>query len=308
LSSSPKFGPKSRKIQTLEMLGETRASLWARRCASMLFLAVFTSTLFWLSANATPADSLETLNPPVSPVWPLPAAFEGYSDRKIFPYSIIPGGVESPQELRNAVMSDPVVAQHYSDFDLSRARRVNLNAPQLMYVSYRVGNNVFWTKRKLALAKGESMMTDGRSMVRGRCGNRISAIPIRPNSLAEPTVEEFNAPVLPPTVSTPYLAANSAAMPAIPSAPASHLGSGPSSSFTPVAPFFPLPGGGSLHPTGSTPGGGGNPPPGGGGGSTPPPGGGGTPPPVGIPEPSTGGLVIVAFAVVCMLLLTRKAW
>ena len=100
--------------------------------------------------------------------------------QKVFPYSVIPGGAQSAQELAKAVQADPVVARHYSDFDLSRVRRVTLSSPRLLYVSYRIGNEVYWTKRKLALRKGETLLRDGRSKARTRCGNRISVSPLRP--------------------------------------------------------------------------------------------------------------------------------
>ncbi len=54
---------------------------------------------------------------------------------------------------------------------------------KLVYVSYRIGNKVFWTKHKLALRKGEAMLSDGTNMARTRCGNRISVLPVRPNAL-----------------------------------------------------------------------------------------------------------------------------
>jgi hypothetical protein len=246
---------------------------------------------------------------PVAQIWPVSSALDVTASgnrRSVFPYSVIAGGAESAQELREAVLRDPVVAQHYSDFNLASVRRVTLNAPQMMYVSYRIGNNVFWTKRKLALAKGESMLTDGRTMARTRCGNRVSALPVRPNALAEPSAEEFSAPEIPAPVSTPYLAAYSA--------PVSPFSSGPSSSpspspsfFAPVAPFFPLPGGGGGRT--STPPGGGVVPPGG-GGTTPPGGGGGTPtppgPPPAVPEPGTASLVLVGLFAISWLAFAAK--
>jgi PEP-CTERM motif-containing protein len=258
------------------------------------------------------------------PFWPpssnlLPS---GHS-RTVYPYSVIAGGTQSPQELREAVAVDPVVAQHYADFDITKARRVTLDAPKLVYVSYRIGNKVFWTKHKLALRKGEAMLSDGRNMARTRCGNRISVLPVRPNAPAEPTSSDLDGPEFPAIVSSPYLAAFSAPVPALFSGPIQSPG-GPGASGVPVAPFFPLPGGGgivgnrnsSTPPPGSgnggggntpppggggtpPPGGGGTPPPGGGGtpppggGGTPPPGGGGTPPPVGVPEPGTAALILV---------------
>jgi hypothetical protein len=236
--------------------------------------------------------------------------------RAVYPYSVIAGGALSAQELREAMAADPVVAQHYADFDITKARRVTLDAPKLVYVSYRIGNKVFWTKHKLALRKGEAMLSDGSNMARTRCGNRISVLPVRPNALAEPTSSELDGPEFPAIASSPYLAAYSAPMPALVSGPIQSPG-GPGAAFVPVAPFFPLPGGGGIigNKSSSTPppgggsgggnGGGGTPgggTPGTGGGGTPPPGGGGggTTPPAGVPEPGTAVLVLIGLGSAAM--------
>jgi len=258
---------------------------------------------------------LATAELPAAPFWPPSSLLlpTGHS-RAVYPYSVIAGGAQSPQELMEAMAADPVVAQHYADFDAAKAHRVTLDAPQLMYVSYRIGNKVFWTKHRLALPRGEAMLSDGVNMARTRCGNRVSVMPVRPNAPAEPTTSDLDGPVFPDIVSSPYLAAFSASPPLLVSGPIQSPGGGPGTSFVPVAPFFPLPGGGGISgkknpstpPPGGGGGGGGTPPPGGGGGGgtpppgggggggTPPPGGGGgTPPPVGIPEPGTAALLLI---------------
>jgi hypothetical protein len=162
-----------------------------------------------------------------------------------------------------------------------------------MYVSYRIGNNVFWTKHKLALRKGEAMLSDGRNMARTRCGNRVSVLPVRPNAPADPTSSDLDGPVFPDIVSSPYLAAFSASPPALFSDPIQSPG-GPGAPIVVVAPFFPLPGGGGIvgnkSPTTPPPGGGGGTP---GGGTPLPGGGGGGTPPVGIPEPGTAALLLI---------------
>ena len=261
-----------------------------------------------------------TAEPDAAPFWPPSSILlpTGHS-RTVYPYSVIAGGAQSPQELREAVAVDPVVAQHYADFDITNARRVTLDAPKLVYVSYRIGNKVFWTKHKLALRKGEAMLSDGHNMTRTRCGNRISVLPVRPNAPAEPTSSELDGPEFPAIASSPYLAAYSAPAPELFPGPIQSPG-GPGAAFVPVAPFFPLPGGGGIIGNRSTPppgggsGGGGNTPPpgggtpgsGGGGGTTPPGGGtpggggGGTPPPVGVPEPGTAVLVLVGLGAAAM--------
>jgi PEP-CTERM motif len=244
-----------------------------------------------------------TAEPVAGSFWPPSSVLlqTGHS-RAVYPYSVIAGGAQSAQELREAMAADPVVAQHYADFDITKARRVTLDAPKLVYVSYRIGNKVFWTKHKLALRKGEAMLSDGSNMARTRCGNRISVLPVRPNAPAEPTSSELDGPEFPAIASSPYLAAYSAPMPELVSGPIQSPG-GPGAAFVPVAPFFPLPGGGGIigNKSSSTPppgggsgggagNGGGGTPGGGGPGSG---GGGGTPPAVGVPEPGTAVLVLM---------------
>jgi hypothetical protein len=266
-----------------------------RRYFSIAFVMLCSLIISWASLHAHRSIKESTAQLAMAPIWPLSSAEAQLEiDRRmVFPYSIIPGGAKSQKELRQAVTMDPVVAQHYSDFDLARVRRTTLSVPQLMYVSYRIGNNVFWTKNKLMLPKGEAMLTDGHVMARTRCGNRVSAFPIKPNAVAEPTPEEFNAPIFAHYVSTPYLAAYSAPPRAFPSGAAIQSTGSSISPYTPIVSFFSLPGGSGGRSL-STP-----PPGGGGGGSTPPP------PivtapgsPVGVPEPGTAGLVLVGLGAV----------
>jgi hypothetical protein len=296
------FGPSDfrvtpHKTSFVHPVGTMRGSMLARRILSASFLALASYLLLFSLPRPGADTASQFIAVPARPLWPLASAVSvSNANRAVYPYSVIPGGAESSEELRQAADTDPVVAEHYSDFNISRVRRVTLNAPQLVYVSYRVGNSVYWTKNKLMLAKGEAVLTDGRSMARVRCGNRISVAPVRPNLATEPSVEDFNAPIFPPSLSTPYLAASSVPPAGFPPGQSSEISASPGSPSVPFAPFFPLPGGGGgsgKHPGSPPPGGGGGTPPPGGGGTPPPGGGGGTPPPVGIPEPGTGILVLV---------------
>jgi hypothetical protein len=315
----------SRKVNVVEKLAQTYRHVPFRTrvgvAAALLSVCCIVILGTFLELGSQGWEPMATAEPVAAPFWPPSSILlpTGHS-RTVFPYSVIAGGAQSPQELRETVAVDPVVAQHYADFDISKARRVTLDAPKLVYVSYRVGNRVFWTKNKLTLRKGEAMLSDGRNMARTRCGNRISVLPVRPNAPAEPTSSELDGPESPAIASSPYLAAYSAPVPALFSGPIQSPG-GPGAAFVPVAPFFPLPGGGgvvgnkssSTPPPGGgggggtpPPGGGGTPPPGGGGtpppggGGTPPPGGGGTPPPVGVPEPGTAALVLIGLGAAAM--------
>jgi hypothetical protein len=296
------FSRTPREVHIVKSLPQVRVPRHSRIYVLITLATVFSIAIFWMSVHIgrRTSESLASVQAPAAPIWPLTVSLEtqdSQDHRRVFPYSIIPGGAQSAQELKQAALADPVVAQHYSDFDMQKVRRVTLSAPQLMYVSYRIGNNVFWTTHKMALPKGETMLTDGRAMARTRCGNRVSAMPIRPNSASEPTVEDFNAPEFPPTLSTPYLAAYSAPPPPLFSGPAVQPAGSTVSSSVPGSPFFPLPGG----PGGGGGSGGHTPPPGGGGGAPPPP----VVPPVGVPEPGTAAAVVVGLGLIAWL--TRRS-
>src|SRR5205814_72766 len=104
----------------------------------------------------------------------------------VYLYSVVPAGVYSVQELKDARTRDRVVADHYSGFDLERARATRLDRPRMAYVSYRLGDEIFWTRKQVHLAKGESVITDGVHRVRARCGNMISDKPYPKKSPLEP--------------------------------------------------------------------------------------------------------------------------
>ena len=123
---------------------------------------------------------------------PIPAYTR--SLRPNFPYSIIPGGAYSPAELRYADQEDPVVKEHYADFNMQKVQMVQLTEDRYQYVSYRLRKKVFWTKKKLKIPKGEVLLTDGGSWARARCGNRLSDTPQQQVSNDEPPVVALSLP------------------------------------------------------------------------------------------------------------------
>lgn len=114
--------------------------------------------------------------------------------RPIYPYSVVPGGVDDVQELKWAAEHDPVVAAHYAGFDYARAQVVRLTLARTVYVSYRIGNRIYWTRRRLKLHKGEKLITDGKMTARTRCANRVEEAPQQEASSAEPPAERFDEP------------------------------------------------------------------------------------------------------------------
>jgi hypothetical protein len=120
------------------------------------------------------------------------------ADRKVYRHSVIPGGVYSAGELVFALNTDPVAKDHYKTVAFDRVQVKKLDAPRLAYVSYRVGDQLYWTKEKVALAAGESILTDGNVEIRARCGNAISTQPNTPTAQNEPPPPELDEVIDPP--------------------------------------------------------------------------------------------------------------
>ena len=233
--------------------------------------------------------------------WFAPTPNLDKTDGVLYPYSVIPGGVRSSSELRNAVAHDEVVARHFSDFDLREVRVTRLQAARAVFVSYRVGSQIFWTKNRLNLTAGETVVTDGEHMARTRCGNRISEAPIGPVLIPEPSPEAMEIPADGGLLAAPESA------PELPLAvpPATTIvvpRQTPGSNFIAIVPpLFPIGGTPSTPgiPTGPLPPPNGPPPP-----SSPPPSV--TPPPaISTPEPSDFLMLMAGLACVCLL--RRKA-
>jgi hypothetical protein len=118
-------------------------------------------------------------------------------NRPAYPYSVVSGGVRDVQELKWAAEHDPVVASHYAGFDYDHARVVRLVLARTAYISYRIGNKVYWTRHRVSLKKGETLITDGKITARSRCGNRVEEVPQQATSSLEPPAIKFDEPLVP---------------------------------------------------------------------------------------------------------------
>jgi hypothetical protein len=113
----------------------------------------------------------------------------------VYPYSVIPGGVKDTDDLRYAALRDYVVRRHYARFDFTHARLLRATEARDVYLSYRIRDAVYWTRRKIRLHPGELLLTDGKITARARCGNQI-ADTIQPEvSNEEPDADVMDQPV-----------------------------------------------------------------------------------------------------------------
>ena len=180
-------GPKALKVRSvLVLIAILPLSFWA----------------FWCSPQSQIAQVPLTVgdSPSLPFFWSntdFPSRTGASSSRPVYPYSVIPRGVETPEELRSAIRQDSVVAAHYSDFQVRAARPIRLPRERQFFVSYRIGNQVYWTTKKITLHAGETLLTDGEHLARTRCGNRLSEVPASPTTPSEPSDHTFNTPVVP---------------------------------------------------------------------------------------------------------------
>jgi hypothetical protein len=169
---------------------------WQRRflVLSLIVGAVCVQAIIYtrLSTHWAPVGNPEAGAPVAHESEPLArAAFPRRLGRPVYKYSVIPGGAYSPEELKQALESDEVAARHYAVFQRASLRTEPSRFVQPVYVSYRVGDAVFWTRRPVALAAHETLLTDGANFARARCGNRVSAEPQSPVQTASPDPAVF---------------------------------------------------------------------------------------------------------------------
>ena len=212
-------------------------------------------------------------------------------------------------------MLNPAVADHYKAFDLAKLRQVTLSTDLVGYVSYRYGDQIYWTAKQIRLKAGETVFTDGQHIARGRCLNCYSAYPMMPVRNNEPSVEALDTPTEIPLIAMtvepiplpepPFALPPTARelSPAVPEVPGvSGTSKGPFRWWLPLLPIVPiLPFIPPIHhhptpPTEVVP----VPPGGGGGGGSGPPGG------VVVPEPSYVWLLLGALSALAVFHAARS--
>ena len=69
-------------------------------------------------------------------------------------------------------------------------------------MSYRVGARVYWTRERVWLKAGETVLTDGATVIRARCGNCVSDVKQENVAAVDPAHGELDDFVVPPTPDT----------------------------------------------------------------------------------------------------------
>ena len=158
--------------------------------ASCLLAAVALALAAILGAPIAVKPAVET-EPHSEPVISELAA--ALAPRPVYRHSVVNGGVYSAGEMARVVSTDSVVADHYRAINVANVRAERVARPTMAYMSYRRNGTIYWTKHKVQLQEGETILTDGDTQVRARCGNCISLEPMQPTAPDEPEAVEFDA-------------------------------------------------------------------------------------------------------------------
>lgn len=115
------------------------------------------------------------------------------SSRPVYRHSVLPGGAQSGAEVKQKLAQDAPAAAHYRSINPDKLKAVHLKQDRRAYVSYRVGQKIYWTRKPQLLKAGELVLTDGEQTVRARCGNRLEDEPQEEVQSADesPSDEEF---------------------------------------------------------------------------------------------------------------------
>jgi hypothetical protein len=176
----------------------------------VLMLADGPTSFFSENAALEPVDdlswSVETAAPEIFTNGEIPIA-RAVPGQAICEYSIVAGGVQSAADVDRAVKADPVVSQHYARIAIDKLTPTRVAASRQAYVSYRIGDQVFWSSNTVTLPEGEAVLTDGATMIHARCGSLISDGAATPTRQAEPVLSAYGSSTDTPMVDRPEASA-----------------------------------------------------------------------------------------------------
>jgi hypothetical protein len=153
---------------------------------SILLLAAVAASLIPLSGIRPAAPKAPAHKAPMAPVQ------MGYG------HAVVDSGIHSVRELADVVSLEPNL---YRGLNLSRAKMTTAKSSFLAYTSYRKNGHIYFTKNPVLILTGEALLTDGNILIRARCGNLLSVVPLTPVLTDEPPDTEL---LTPPSFEIPF--------------------------------------------------------------------------------------------------------
>jgi PDZ domain len=131
--------------------------------------------------------------------------------------ALIPGGITSVDGFLQRVADDPTLHSFFGSCDVEPTMQP-LPDDILVFMAFRRGQEIKWTRKPLVIHKGEYVLTFCGKTVLARCGNLISWTPMQPSedvppSFLEAPVEETPKPQASDHPAPSYLASQPAAAP-----------------------------------------------------------------------------------------------
>lgn len=176
---------------------DVRSRALALGVLGLFALCIIAAASAYFLAQQNEKNLAEDQSAQILEVTPSPVFVESSAESKerpLYPLSVIPRGVADAQELKMALAHDPIASAHYAGFSVMKAAVITVQKPRAVYVSYRSGNQIYWTRSRMWLHRGETLISDGRNSARTRCGNRISEVPLLPVSAHEPPLKMLEEP------------------------------------------------------------------------------------------------------------------
>ena len=166
------------------MTDRTTALVIALASVSLVAGARFIGRHFQLNSPAPAEVSVEV--PEVTPAYEPKLGYMVWHR-----YAVVQGGVFTRKDWDAAVEGDPVVRKHYEGFvpyyrTFLESDRANY------YVSYRKGEQIYWTKGLKHFPRGTAVVVSFHGeLIRAGCGNRLSITPRQPTEpKPDPQLEE----------------------------------------------------------------------------------------------------------------------
>jgi hypothetical protein len=161
-------------------------------------------------------------------------------------FALLSGGFTSIDEFQQRVAIDPVLLSFYGNCNDSQASMQPLPDDILVFITFRRGQEIKWTRRPILVHKGEYVLTLCGRTVLARCGNFISWVPMQPSEDVPPSLLEMPADELRPEDPAPTAQADPAktsirGLAALPAAAST------SRRFYPLIPPIYVPSGSSGH-------------------------------------------------------------
>jgi hypothetical protein len=104
--------------------------------------------------------------------------------------ALISGGFTSVEEFQQRVAKDPTLSSFFGSCDVQPTMQA-LPDDILVFMAFRRGQEIKWTRRPLLVHKGEWVLTFCGKTVLARCGNLISWTPMQPSEDLPPSLLEM---------------------------------------------------------------------------------------------------------------------